>query len=424
MPFEVALTGLNAASADLQILANNIANSSTAGFKESRGEFSDIFAVSNLGGTSTSIGSGVRLTKVAQQFTQGNITFTENNLDLGINGSGFFRLNDSGSVVYARSGAFSVDRQGYVVNPSGQRLTTFESDSNGNITGALADLQLDTNSIAPIATQGVTLDANIDAAETAIAVNFNSSDPTTFNHSTSTTIFDSLGTSHLTTMYFQKSTNNTWNVFMELDGAEVVPTNGTGGNTPPDAWEVTFDPSTGRISTVLDPSGAAPATANNLTYQAINPTGGAAALPLEANIEDLTQFGADFSVNSLTQDGTPTGRLSGIDIDESGIVFARFTNGQSQTLGQVALTSFSNPQGLRQLGDSTWAETFDSGSAITGAPGTSSLGLVQSGALEESNVDLSSQLVNLITAQRNFQANAQVINSADTITQTILNIGR
>ena len=140
------------------------------------------------------------------------------------------------------------------------------------------------------------------------------------------------------------------------------------------------------------------------------------------DVADLTQYGSVFSVNALVQDGFTTGRLSGIDISDTGVVTARFTNGQSRTLAQVALANFSNPQGLRQLGDTSWAESFESGAALVGAPGSGSLGLVQSGALEGSNVDLTEQLVNMITAQRNFQANAQVITTADTVTQTIINI--
>lgn len=433
MSFEVALTGLNAASAELQILANNIANSKTHGFKESRGEFSDIFATSSLGATSTAVGSGVRLSKVAQQFTQGNVNFTENNLDLAINGNGFFRLDDNGSVVYARAGSFSVDRDGSVVNPAGQQLTIFTADANGAVTGAIGPLQLTTQSIAPIATETTTIDANIDASRPNIPITtlFTPADPSTFTHSTSTTIYDSLGTSHLQTVYFKKVTDNAWDMYMRVDGAEVIPTGGATG----DAWRIPFTGASGAVngagillydvSAGTTPAGSGPPPpVTTLTYQNYTPAGGAAAMALNYDVLNMTQFGSPFSVNSLSQNGTPVGRLSGIDIDQSGVVFARFSNGESQTLGQVVLTNFANPQGLGQGGDSTWIESFDSGASLDGAPGTASLGLIQAGALEDSNVDLSKQLVSLITAQRNFQANAQVISANDTITQTILNIAR
>jgi len=432
MSFEVALTGLNAASAELQIIANNIANSNTSGFKQSRGEFADIFASSSLGATANAVGSGVRLSKVAQQFSQGNINFTENNLDLAVNGQGFFRLDDNGSIAYARAGAFSVDRDGNVVNPAGQQLTVFTADASGAVTGAIGPLTLTTNTIAPIATTSTTIDANIDASKPAIPITtlFNAADPSTFSHSTSTTIYDSLGSSHLQTIYLKKIVDNNWDMYMKVDGQEIIPTGGATG----DAWRLPFNPADGTINAagiaLYDVSagtavGGAPAVpTTTLTYQSFTPSGTPTAMTLGYHVEDLTQFGSPFSVNSLSQNGTPVGRLSGIDIDESGIVFARFSNGESSILGQVVLTNFANPGGLGQGGDSTWTESFDSGAALDGAPGTSSLGLIQSGALEDSNVDLSKQLVTLITAQRNFQANAQVISANNTITQTILNIGR
>ncbi len=164
------------------------------------------------------------------------------------------------------------------------------------------------------------------------------------------------------------------------------------------------------------------AATTSVTYDALAMTNGAANVTLTQDYADLTQFGGDFAVNSLFQDGYATGRLTGLDIADTGVVSARYTNGQSTALGKIALANFANVQGLRQLGDTNWAETFSSGGALVGEAGTASFGLVQSGALESSNVDIAEQLINLITAQRNFQANSQVISTADTITQTIINI--
>jgi flagellar hook protein FlgE len=402
MPFRTALSGLNAASSELRIIGNNVANAGTTGFKESRAEFSDIFATSNLGVASNAIGTGVRVSSVSQQFTQGNIGFTDNNLDLAISGQGFFIMNDNGINNYTRAGALGVDREGFVVNNQQQQLTIFQADSSGNITGATGPLQLDRSDIAPAPTTVIDVQANLDASATAPTAPFDPTDANSYNNSTSLTIFDSLGSPHLNTMYFRKTADNTWDAFQFVDGAQV--------NAGAPAGEtITFD-STGAIT------GGSPTT---MTF---TPSGGAAALTINVDYNNTSQFGSPFSVNALVQDGFATGRLSGIDISDTGIITSRFTNGQSRTLGQIAIATFNNPQGLRQLGDTSWAETFDSGAPLVGGPGAGAAGLIESGALEGSNVDLTEELVNMITAQRNFQANAQVITTADTITQTIINI--
>lgn len=403
MPFRTALSGLNAASSELRVIGNNVANASTTGFKQSRAEFSDIFASSNLGVTANAIGTGVRVSSVSQQFTQGNVEFTDNNLDLAINGQGFFMLDDNGVNAYTRSGQFGVDRNGFVVNSAQQKLQIFQADSGGNITGARGPLQLDRSDIAPQATTAVDVRANLDASATAPTAAFDPADANSYNNSTSLTVFDSLGAPHLSTMYFRMNgTPNQWETYTFVDGTQQ--------NGP---TTIEFD-SSGAIDTTSFPS--------SVSVGPFNPGTGAANMTVDLEFLNTTQYGSPFSVNALTQDGFATGRLSGIDISDSGVITSRFTNGQSRTLGQIAISSFSNPQGLRQLGDSAWAETFDSGAPLVGAPGSGSAGLIQSGALEGSNVDLTEELVKMITSQRNFQANAQVITTADTITQTIINI--
>ena len=420
MPFRIALSGLNAASSDLRVIGNNVANASTTGFKKSSVEFADIYASSSLGVASNAIGSGVKVASVKQEFAQGNINFTNNNLDMAISGEGFFRLNDNGVTKYTRAGAFGVDQNGYVVNSQKQRLTGYMADTNGNITGALGDIQLSTSDLAPSASTTVTVDANIDASSTPPTLAFNPLDASTYNHSTSITTYDSQGDSMLQTMYFQKTaTPGQWNMYSYLtnpSGAvtEMIPAGGVTG----DPVVVNFD-TDGVISTVTPNNGVIGTVAD---YEAVDPGTGASPMALDVDLTDMTQYGSSFSVNALTQDGYTTGRLSSVDISEDGIITSRYTNGQSLTLAQVAMANFSNPNGLHQLGDTTWSESFDSGAALVGAPGSGTLGLVQSGALEGSNVDITEQLVNMITAQRNFQANAQVISTADTITQTIINI--
>ncbi|HHM05973.1 MAG TPA: flagellar hook protein FlgE [Gammaproteobacteria bacterium] len=407
MPFRIALSGLNAASSELRVVGNNVANASTTGFKKSRTEFADIYSVASLGNVGQAIGSGVAVASVAQQFSQGNISFTDNGLDLAVSGQGFFRLSDQGAVVYSRAGAFGVDRDGYIVNAQDQRLTAYLADSAGNITGAVGDLRLDTSDIAPRASTLVEVGVNLDATSSTPPA-FNVNDPTTYNSSTSLTVYDSLGTAHLATTYFRKTaTANEWETHLFIDGTEATPT--TSGTLTFNADGTLASPAGGSVAYDAFSIAGADDLSLTLDYQTNTPT---------------TQFGSQFGVNFLSQDGYTTGRLSGVDISESGVVLARFTNGQSRTLGQVALANFANAQGLRQLGDTSWAESFESGSPLVGPPGTASLGLIQSGALEGSNVDLTEQLVTMITAQRNFQANAQVITTADTVTQTIINIRR
>ncbi len=431
MPFRIALSGLEAATTDLQVTGHNIANSSTNGFKESRAEFADIYANSVSDVSNTAAGRGVRVTRVAQQFSQGNIDFTSNNLDLAINGEGFFVLEDaSGNISYTRAGAYHADRDGYVVDHAGNMLQIFEPDGTGGYnTGSTANLQLPLLSGTPAASTTVDASLNLDPTSTAIAATtaFDPTNAATYDNATSTTVYDSLGVAHTMTMYYRESTTDNswlvWTTVLDTDGTTVLPLTPTTGSTvaaPASAGYPAAVINFGTDGVLTTSSGSIDAT-GNLAYNATAITG-ADNLSLGFNYSDTTQYGSDFAVNNLTQDGYAPGRLSGVDIDNSGVVFARYTNGQSDALGMVALAKFNNQQGLRQLGDTSWAETYESGDVQMGAPGTSSLGLIQSGGLENSNVDISEQLVNLITAQRNFQANAQVITTADTITQTIINI--
>ena len=649
MAFNTALSGLQAASGDLRVIGNNVANASTTGFKESRAEFADVYANTSGGGGGNSIGSGVILSSVSQQFSQGQIRFTNNNFDLAVNGEGFFMLSENGSISYSRAGAFGVDKDGFITNAANAKLRGFLADSSGNITGAQGDLQISNSNLSPQATTGVSLSVNLDASATPPVNAFNAGftpsnppAPSTYNTTTSTTIYDSLGNSHVMTSYFVKApAENAWQVYVGVDGTDVTPTADTppvgappasysqgelaapftlvfdsegnmvpnnpaapplyygpgpvtGVNTAPvnsgslptlDLNELTIngvpiEPSVGSddifsttdnrgsaiaiassinrstqqhgvTATVdattldlgvpalgdLDPgdfsingtsiTGAVPndaalltlinnqtpvtgvtatqpggagtaitltaadgrniqvatdgAQANGATFANFNlnggaldqvqratyqlsipnnqgvtvggttptafgltvgpqagiiqtssdlisipnwsPTGGASSPQVFGlTFNDSTQYGSPFSVQALAQDGYSTGRLSGVDVGGSGVIFARYSNGQSLSLGQVALANFGNTQGLNPQGDTTWVETFGSGPALVGAPGTADLGVIQSGALEDSNVQLTDELVSLIVAQRNFQANAQTIRTADAITQSIINI--
>ncbi len=401
MPFRVAISGLRAAQADLNVISNNIANVNTTGFKTSRAEFQDVFAASNTGNSGP--GQGTKTARVAQQFTQGNITFTENGLDIAISGQGFFILDDNGAPVYSRDGSFGIDRDGFVVNASEQKLNAFVADTSGTITSALAPLQISTANTAPNPTSQIVLGTNLDSQTIPpVTVPFDPADASSFSNTTATTVYDSLGGAHLLQTYFVKTAaSNAWESHTLVDGVAV---------SGPDA--LTFS-NTGTLAT--------PAS-GLITIPAFVAAPGTEPLNITMDLAETTQFGAPFGVNQLTQNGFTSGRLAGVDIDSEGVVFARFTNGQSEVQGQVALGNFANPQGLRSLGNNNWAATFAAGDVLEGAPGSGSLGLVQSGALEESNVDLSEQLVALIIAQRNFQANTEVISAADTVTQAVINI--
>lgn len=397
MTFRIALSGLNAASADLSVTANNIANANTTGFKGSRAQFADVF-------NSGQIGGGVRLSDVQQQFTQGNINFTSNDLDLAISGDGFFTLSNEGALSYTRDGAFQVDRDGYLVSTGGHRLQGFAPTAGGGFnTGGLSDIQVSTAASSPSPTTSISTGVNLPAnAQPPAVAPFDAADPDSFNHSSAVTVFDSLGDSHTLNSFYVKTANpNEWEVHFTLDG----------------------NPVGGANAAIFDTAGilTTPAT-GALTLPATPLTNGAADLNLEFDLSDATQYGDTFGVNSISQDGFTTGRLVGVEVTDTGIVQARFTNGQSTPLGQVAMTNFANPQGLQPLGDTAWAESFESGSAQRGAAGTGGIGTIQSGALEASNVDLTEQLVAMITAQRNFQSNAQMITTADQVTQAALNI--
>src|SRR5277367_2891201 len=402
--FSIALSGLTASSSDLDVTANNIANADTVGFKESRAEFADVYASGAVNLNTSVTGEGVRLASTAQQFTQGNISTSSSNLDLAISGDGFFTLKDSSGLVYSRNGQFAEDSSGNVVSSTGQALQVYPPLANGGFnTGALTDLNLQTAQSAPQATTTATVILNLPAGSTAPAVApFNPTNSLTYNQSTSTTVYDSLGQSYPATMYFsQTAAPNVWAVNLTVNGTPVGA-----------AQNLTFS-NTG-AQTV--PAGG------GLTFAGYNPPDGGQAMSMNFNFGQTTQYGGAFGVTSITQNGYATGQLSTVAIDPTGIVSAVYTNGRSTELGQLAMANFPNPQGLKQLGDTNWSETFTSGNVVQGTADSAGFGSIQSGALESSNVDLTTELVNMITAQRSFDANAQVITTANQESQTVIQI--
>jgi len=409
MAFQQGLSGLNATSKNLSVIGNNIANANTYGAKASRAEFADMYANAIGGGGGSTIGIGVNLAGVTQRFTQGNITTTESGLDLAINGNGFFQLDAGGTPVYSRNGQFQLNQEGFIVNASGQKLLGIPEGQ-----GTPAALNLPTKGVDPRATTEVELELNLDsrlAVPATTPIDANDSD--TYNNATSVTIYDNKGQEMALTYYFAKSANDTWDVYATVNGRALDDSS----TTPTLVTALTFDTNTGAL---VPPS--------NFTMPDIGPvtlaTGGTSVViqGMSLDLGDATQFGSNYAVTDLAQDGYAPGQLTGISIDKSGVIKANYSNGQSKSAGQIMLATFRNPQGLQPLGGNAWAASYASGDPNVGKPGDGNIGMLQAGALEESNVDLTAELVNMITAQRAYQANAQSIKTEDQVLQTLVNL--
>jgi len=401
MSFNIALTGLDAANEDLSVVSNNLANVATVGFKGSRTEFADLFASTQQGAIAT--GNGVAVSEIAQQFTQGNIETTGNTLDLAVSGNGFFVVSNNGALNYTRDGEFQLNSTGEVVNSQGLALQAYPPLANSGFnTGGLANLSLNTNLSQPQATSTAQITANLPANATPPPdAPFSATDPNSYNNTTSLTVYDSLGAAHTASLYFINAAPNAWEVQLTVDGTAVG---------APQALDYS---QTGQLTTPAN---------GQVAFPAYTPATGAQAMNMTFDFSQTTQYGGNFGVTAIQQNGFTTGQLTGINIGQTGIVQAQFTNGRSIDLGQLALANFENPQGLQQLGNATWAPTNSSGAAVNGVAGNSGFGTIESGSLEHSNVDTTAALVDMITAQRNFQANAQMIQTQDQVTQSIINI--
>ncbi|MBS0346769.1 MAG: flagellar hook protein FlgE [Proteobacteria bacterium] len=557
MGFQQGLSGLSIASKALDAISNNVSNSGTVGYKQAVAQFSDVFAASLASGA-TQVGIGAQVAKVAQQFGQGNITTSTNGLDLAINGQGFFRMSNDGAITYSRNGQFQTDKNGYIVNSQGLRLTGKVADANGVLTGATGDLKLNLSDAKPQATSSAGYNVNLDsrsatptsltaasgksaaiaslagaaptftlaatdkltfqldgetgstvvtmpagtytdvgslaaAIQTAIDqsalkgrikvagdstpaltftsartgrlsgitvtgtpatllpttttqgsnANFSINDPSSYTSSTSQTVYDSLGNPHTQSLYFVKTAQaNTWDVYSSLDGLPPqinADAKALDPTTTENRWmSVTFDSNGVFQSTSLykpatlaelPPNPGAtwqtgyvqsPSSKIQVAYDIT--TGATTQLSFDVDLNGTTQFGNSYGINQLTQDGFTTGKLSGLSVSADGTVLGNFSNGQSRVMGQVFLVSFQNPNGLKSVGGNQWVSTNDSGPEQPNAPGTGVLGVIQSGALEDSNVDLTAELVNMITQQRAYQANAQSIKTQDQVLQTLVNL--
>lgn len=406
MSFQTGLSGLNSAARDLDVIGNNVANANVTGFKGSRAQFADVMASSLSGGGSNAVGIGTRVATVAQDFSQGTISVTNNPLDVAISGNGFFRMEQSGVVSYSRNGEFQIDNAGYIVNASNYQLTGYLADSSGAILPTQpVPLSISTSDVAPTPTSEFDAVFNLDSRKAAIIVPFNANDPSTYTNTTAGTVFDSLGNPHVIELFFvRSSTAGQWNLYGTVDNSATPNLTGLPAT-------LNFS-NTGLLTTTMP-----------ITGVTMPVTGGAASpLTVAFNFAGSTQYGSDYGVTALSQNGFTSGKLAGFNISDDGIIRGRYTNGQTRNLGQVVLSTFVNAQGLNPLGAGQYAETSRSGLPVTGAPGSGTLGSLQAAALEEGNVDLTEALVDLITAQRNYQANAQTIKTNDAVMQTLVNL--
>ncbi|MFK8332770.1 flagellar hook protein FlgE [Pseudomonas sp. BJa5] len=436
MSFNIGLSGLYAANKALNVTGNNIANVATTGFKTSRAEFADQYA-SSIRGTSgkTAVGSGVTTAAVSQMFTQGNFTGTGQSLDLAIDGNGFFAMNDNGSKIYTRAGAFYSDKAGYIVNAQGSNLQGYGVDADGKLVkGVMTDLKIDTSNLEPRPTSRIseTVNLNSSAAEPKVTP-FDPSNVATYNYTFNTDVYDSQGNAHQLNQYFVKDAGtNSWTMYSTIDGrnpADPTLTTPMVNKLPfksdgtLDTAAMTAGPVAGGLTIGADKSfqidnwvPAEKNAAGNWVSNGAVARAGGVALDMLAT----TQYNAASATTAKNQDGYATGELSGLTVDQSGNLFANFTNGQDKVIGQVAIANFANVQGLQPVGGTSWQETYASGVPVVGEPDTGTLGKIYGGSLEDSNVDLTGELVNLIKAQSNYQANAKTISTESTIMQTII----
>ncbi len=413
-----AVSGLNAEDTALSVIGNNIANQNTIGFKGSNSNFGDVLS-SEVDGMQ--VGSGARVDEIKPLFTQGSLETTSNALDMAIEGNGFYVVNGSSGERYTRAGQFSMDKSGNIVDSQGDVLQGYQVDSNGNITGTIGDMNLTVSQIPPVPTSKATIKLNLQSTAPVTAA-FSltggpGGTPTNYDYSTTMTAYDVQGVDHQITAYFTNLGSGSWTANYVYNNAAGVPTLATGAGNP---QNLTFNSSGALTSDSADPVVTFGfASSQNITFDygtAINaPESG-------SGLDGTTQFASDFAVENITSDGSPAGTMDSYAIDKNGVITGTFTNGQKKTLGQVILANFDSPTNLQQLDGNLFVQTVDSGQALTGKPQTGGLGSVNSGSLEESNVDISDQFVKMIAAQSGYEANSKMITTMDQLLQTLVNM--
>ncbi|MGV2293581.1 flagellar hook protein FlgE [Trinickia sp. YCB016] len=411
MSYDTGLSGLAAATNDLDVIGNNIANANTVGFKQSTAQFADVYANSIATSVNNQIGIGTQLAAVQQDFSQGTINTTGQALNVAINGTGFFQMSNNGSLTYSRNGVFQLNKNGFITNAEGLDLMGYTANSTGVInTASTVPLQVPTTNVPPTATANITAQLNLDAQDKTPSVTpFSATNSQTYNYSTSIQTYDTLGGSNQVNMYFVNNGGGTWSVYGGTSGA--VSQLGT----------VTFN-SSGTLTSTAATAPATSAATGQFTFTIPTTDGSSNPQSMTLNLTGTTMFGSADGVNNLAQDGFSAGQLTNFSIGANGIVTGNYSNGQTQSLGQIVLANFNNPNGLQDLGGNEYAATFASGVPQISAPGSTNHGTLTGGAVESSNVDLTTQLVDLITAQRNYQANAQTIKTQQAVDQTLINL--
>jgi flagellar hook protein FlgE len=404
------ISGLNTNGNAMSVIGNNIANTNTIGFKSSRAVFSDLLSGSvNGSGGASQVGRGTGLSTVDNIFGQGTFESTESNTDLAIEGEGLFVLREpSGNAsYYSRAGAFRFDGDGYLVNPEGYRVQGKAFDANGNLSaGDPSDILVNINSALPARmTAAMTLSTNLDANAPVIATPFDVTDPTTYNYASSTTIFDSLGNTHILSTYFTKTADNQWDWNVVDENNNLVADSGTAPNSA-----LTFD-------TSGQQTGGGTATVSGLNW-------GAATSVQDVDFTfETTQYANDSQVLSQDQDGYGPGSLMKISIGNDGTVTANYSNGERLKVSRIVLAKFANFGGLVKEGQNMFSATDAAGPPRVGMPGPE-LGSLFTNALEQSTVDLAAEFVKMITTQRGFQANSRVITTTDEMLGELINLKR
>ena len=420
MSMSTGVSGLQAASQDLNIISNNIANSNTTGYKSMDVQFADVYS-------STSGSGGVYVSDIETDFAQGSIVYTSSATDLAIDGGGFFVMEDAnGQEYYTRAGSFDTDKDGFVVNDQGQNLMGYAVDENGNVMeGQLEPLSVSTADLPAQQSENASITANLDAREEVVdSAQFDASKPETYHSTTTTTIYDSQGNEQQVTAYYMKTEANSWEVRYEANG-ETVYADDASGNSVPYSVTLNFDES-GNLASSTDtslPVDTEHAIPGQFSVPLDFDSAGTDALEMQLamDVSDMSQYGNDFSVSENSQDGYSAGQFYGVSISDEGAIVATYSNGQSEVQGYVALATFPSDGQLESAGNTSWQETLESGEAIVGLPNTGTNGGVTGGALESSNVDMSSELVDMIVAQSAYQANTKTISTFDENTQYLLN---
>lgn len=412
MGYQQGLSGLSASSNDLDVIGNNIANANTVGFKQSTAQFADLYANTIATSVNDQIGIGTQLSGVQQDFKQGTFNTTGQALNVAINGTGFYQMSNNGAQTYSRNGVFQLDKNGFITNSEGLQLMGYAANANGVINSAqTVPIQVPTTNIAPIATQNITAQLNLNSQDTVPSVTpFSATNSSTYNYSTSIQAYDSLGGSQQVNMYFVKTAANAWDVYSGPASGAISKVGSVGFST---------------AGALTSTSATAPATSPStglISFTVPNTDGSTTPQTLTLNMTGTTQYGGKDGVTNLSQDGFATGELTNFAIGADGTISGTYSNGRTQALGQIVLANFNNPNGLQNLGNNEFGETAASGVPQISAPGSTNHGTLTGGAVENSNVDLTSQLVDLITAQRNYQANAQTIKTQQAVDQALINL--